>query len=234
MALSGNHETTYKNGSNEIFKHFNNKLPEQASTLKGYFYSYVYGNAKFIMLNTNDLSADKLTDEQYNWLVSELKNNQCAWTIVGMHCPMYGVGQWGADTSKNQQSLALRSQLQGIFAQYGVDIVLQGHDHTVSRTYPINAIGEVQPESKENIEGVEYTVNPSGVFYLASGTSGGQTEKPVIVNSTNQHLYAYTGKSNKAMWTEFEIDGNMMKVIVKYTDGTNVSVYQTWGIKKSA
>lgn len=231
MAISGNHETTYKNGSNETFKHFNNKIPTQESTTKGYFYSFVYGNAKFIMLNTNDLTANKLKDEQYNWLVNELKNNTATWTIVAMHNPIYSVGKYGAASSSNQICLALRSQLQSLFVQYGVDIVLQGHDHTVTRTYPINANGVPQTEIFEQVDGVNYTVNPKGVLYLMNGTSGGQTRAPYAIDES---LYKYAQSSTNSMWAEFAVNGNTMIVTVKAYNGTEIKEVQKWGIKKTA
>jgi hypothetical protein len=48
MAISGNHETSYNDASFETEKHFNNKIPEQESTELGYYYSFVYGDVKFI------------------------------------------------------------------------------------------------------------------------------------------------------------------------------------------
>ena len=69
MAISGNHETTYQAGSNETYKHFNNKIPYQSTSL-GYFYSFTYGNAKFIMLNTNDLTGNRLKSNQYDCLIN--------------------------------------------------------------------------------------------------------------------------------------------------------------------
>ena len=64
MAISGNHETTYNTrGVAETFKHFHNAIPTQASTNLGYFYSFIYGDVKFIMLNTNDLTQNKLKAE---------------------------------------------------------------------------------------------------------------------------------------------------------------------------
>ena len=165
MALAGNHDTTYQAGSNETFKHFNNKIPTQASTLKGYFYSFVYGNVKFIMLNTNDLTGTQLKAEQYNWLVNELKNNTCMWTIVSMHNPMYSVGRYGSMSTHNGVALALQQQLQGIFAEYGVDIVLQGHDHVVSKTFALDGTGAAVSETMKTVDGVEYTVDPNGVIY---------------------------------------------------------------------
>ena len=40
MAISGNHETTYKNGSNETFNRFDYKIPVQANTKLGFYYSF--------------------------------------------------------------------------------------------------------------------------------------------------------------------------------------------------
>ena len=229
MAISGNHETTYKNGSNETFKHFNNKIPTQASTEKGYFYSFVYGNAKFIMLNTNDLSGNKLKTEQYDWLVKELKNNTMTWTIVVLHNPLYSVGKYGANSSNNSVAMALRTQLQGIFAQYGVDIVLQGHDHTVSRTYPINGQGQPQSETFVEHDGVNYSQNPQGVVYMMNGPGGNARRDPYSVDST---LYAYASGSNACCWAEFEVSGKSIKVTSKYLKNGTITNYYTWGITK--
>ncbi len=231
MAISGNHETSYKSGFNETYKHFHNKIPSQQSTSIGYFYSFVYGDVKFIMLNTNDLTERQLKAEQYDWLVNELKNNTCKWTVVAMHNPIYSVGKYGADSSNNAIALALQQQLRGIFAQYGVDIVLQGHDHAISRTFPINGSGLAQKENTETVNGVEYSVDPSGVIYVMNGPAGSQTRWPYSVDNT---LYKYAKNSQAASWAEFTFEGNMLTVTVKYHDGTNENVYYTWGIKKTS
>ena len=231
MAISGNHETTYKNGNNETFKHFNNKIPVQSSTNLGYFYSFIYGNTKFIMLNTNDLLGNKLKDEQYDWLVNELENNDCTWTIVGLHNPMYSVGGYGSNPSKNQICLALREQLQSIFAQYGVDIVLQGHDHVISRTRPIDQTGQANAENWKTMDGVAYSVDPNGVIYVMNGPAGEQARS--IYEEADTAMYHYAQASKARSWAEFAIEGNKMVVTVKYTDGSREHVYHTWGISKS-
>ena len=76
--------------------------------------------------------------------MSELEDNTCIWTIVALHNPLYSVGKYGADNTRNQIAVSLQQQLGGLFAQYGADIVLQGHDHCVLRTYPINESGITQ------------------------------------------------------------------------------------------
>ena len=148
-----------------------------------------------------------------------------------MHNPMYSIGKYGMDSSKNATCLALRAQLQGLFAQYGVDIVLQGHDHAISRTYPINGTGSAQEETWVTENGVNYSVDPSGVIYVMNGPAGDQSRSPYATDDT---IYAYQQSSKKCSWAEFEVDGNKITVTVKYTDGASETVYQTWGIKKTA
>lgn len=230
MAISGNHETTYQNGSKETYKHFNHNIPEQDVEL-GYYYSFTYGNAKFIMLNTNKLKGNALTSEQYDWLLNELENNTATWTIVAMHNPMYSVGTYGANPERNGIAMALRNQLEGIFAEYGVDIVLQGHDHMVSRTYPIDKDGMPTTETWQTVDGVQYSVNPNGVLYVMNGPSGTQNRSPYKVD---EELYKYAQSSNACSWAEFAIDGNQMVVTGKYVSGDSVEQYYQWGIIKSA
>lgn len=228
MALSGNHETTYKNGSNETFKHFDYKIPSQNTEL-GFYYSFSYGGVKFIMLNTNE-TGGRLSDGQYAWLENELKNKTEKWTIVSMHNPMYSVGKWGSDPEKNSLTLAYQSQLKGLFAEYKVDIVLQGHDHMVSRTYPIKADGNASAENVEN----GYIVNPDGVIYVMNGPAGDQEKGRTSIYPHDEGLYAYAEGSSASSWAEFEVSGDSIKVYVKTANLSGGKTLRAWGIKKTA
>ena len=228
MALSGNHETTYKNGSNETFRHFDYKIPSQNTEL-GFYYSFSYGGVKFIMLNTNE-TGGRLSDGQYAWLENELKNKTEKWTIVSMHNPMYSVGKWGSDPEKNSLTLAYRSQLKGLFAEYKVDIVLQGHDHMVSRTHPIKADGNASAENVEN----GYIVNPDGVIYVMNGPAGDQEKGRTSIYPHDESLYAYAEGSSASSWAEFEVSGDSIKVYVKTANLSGGKTLRAWGIKKTA
>ena len=228
MALSGNHETTYKNGNNETFKHFDYKIPSQNTEL-GFYYSFSYGGVKFIMLNTNE-TGGRLSDGQYAWLENELKNKTEKWTIVSMHNPMYSVGKWGSDPEKNSLTLAYQSQLKGLFAEYKVDIVLQGHDHMVSRTHPIKADGNASAENVEN----GYIVNPDGVIYVMNGPAGDQEKGRTSIYPHDESLYAYAEGSSASSWAEFEVSGDSIKVYVKTANLSGGKTLHTWGIKKTA
>ncbi len=233
MVTAGNHDTTHKSGSNEVYKHFNNKIPLQGTTVSGYFYSFDYGDVKFIVLNTNRLnSQSKLPDLQYNWLIDTLENNTKKWTIVSMHNPLYSVGKWGSRPDLNGVSLALQEQLTGVFAKYGVDLVIQGHDHEISKTYPIDEEGNPLTEVKSTINGVEYIVSPDAPIYIMNGTSGNQTRGPE--SSYRKELYDYAEASYVSGWAEYEVTENTITVSVKYynTNTNTPVVVHTWGIKK--
>ncbi len=230
MAISGNHETTYRAGVNETFKHFNVKIPTQ-ETKFGYYYSFNYGNAKFIMLNTNNLIDNKLEPAQYTWLEKELKNNNKKWTIVSLHNPMYSVGKYGADSSKNYISLALRAQLTKLFADCKVDLVLQGHDHAYSKTFPIKADGTADTNPiYETVDSVKYTVNPTGTIYSMHGPAGNQSRSPYSVDSS---LYEIAAKSNTNSWAEISIEDNRLTVHIKYFANGTVNTFGSYGILKN-
>ena len=230
MAISGNHETTYKNGNNETYKHFNYKIPEQ-QTDKGFYYSFSYADIRFVMLNTNLLTGGCLTDAQYKWLRNELSEKTEKWTIVTLHNPIYSVGKWGADESRNGIALSLRSQLGDLFAESGVDVVLQGHDHCVSRTFPIGKNGVPATEKTVGIGGISYIENPEGVLYVMNGPAGNQTR---TVFKNDETLYAYAMGSSVSSWADFEIVGDNLTVTVKTAYSGVVKDIVSWGIKKSA
>ena len=74
------------------------------------------------------------TPEQYDWIENELKSSNDNWKIVVFHHPLYSSGgRHGSDTT-------LRDKLEPLFVQYGVSVVLQGHDHFYERVKPQKGI----------------------------------------------------------------------------------------------
>lgn len=229
--ISGNHETTYRNGKNEIYKHFNIKTDSQTTT-KGFYYYFDYGNARFIMLNTNDLTSDKkLKADQMAWLAEVLSNNPKKWTIVSMHNPLYSPGKYGDSPDWNSVCLALRNQLSNLFAEYNVDLVLQGHDHVYSRTHPIDQNGNTIPNAPTNtVNGVTYYTNPGGTIYAMHGTSGTQT-RGVVGNYTAAH-YSYTKTSLTNSWAEISVDNEKLTVKVFSAEKGSADLIYSYGIMK--
>jgi 3',5'-cyclic AMP phosphodiesterase CpdA len=228
--VGGNHEMVGYGGSQyDILRHFDAKMPQQDCT-KGYYYSFDYGDVRFIQLNTNDAfgSSKKLSDEQYNWLVEQLETNDKKWLIVGMHHGMYSVGSWGNDSRIVHITKGLRNQLSDLFAQYGVDLVLQGHDHTYSYTYPI-AEGHTALQDAPT-EG-DYFVNPQGVVYGMHGPAGDQPSDPW--ETYEEEYYKFAGRGEESSWAEVTVEEDRLTVTVKRYVAGAAEIVTTYGIIKN-
>lgn len=96
------------------------------------YYAVTYANAIFITLNSEDAS----NTAQYNWLKSTLaaanSDLSIQWKIISFHRPFYTVGNHAGEMN-NQFSTWWK-----VFDDYGVDLILNGHDHMYERTKPIN------------------------------------------------------------------------------------------------
>lgn len=93
-------------------------------------YAFDYGAAHFIILNT-EYRSDEDLEKQISFLRQEVKKAKDAgkWTIVGMHKTPYS----GGDHMDDADVKLLRQRLSPVFAELDVDMVLQGHDHILSR-----------------------------------------------------------------------------------------------------
>ncbi len=119
------------------------------------YYSFDYANAHIIALNSNRKDAPFQRGEaQTEWLIAELKANQDKdWIIVFFHHPLF----------RCHPTRGIEPQRwvwQPIFDEYGVDLVVNGHDHYYQRTY---AIGEYTGKDTK------------GVYHLVSGGGGANT-----------------------------------------------------------
>jgi hypothetical protein len=158
---------------NSFINHFNLKLPSgETNTTAGAYYSFDYANAHFMILNTNFLNDDgTLSKEQVDWLKSESTNSTAKWKIVAFHRAVFSAGTHIAEPD----IVALRAQLPSIIAADGIDIVLQGHDHTYMRTKPIDSTGKAVSYTSvtESYNGslTTFAVNPAGTVYIIPGAT---------------------------------------------------------------
>ncbi len=135
----GNHDS----GSYQYSLHFNNpnsfELNDSKYTLghtaAGSDYYYTYGDVLFIVIDTNNYNCatHKAVIEK---AISE--NPNAKWRVVMFHQDIYGSGLDHSDSD----GIVLRTQLTPIFDDNDIDIVLQGHDHTYSRTYQLSGDGK--------------------------------------------------------------------------------------------
>lgn len=95
------------------------------------YYSFDYGPAHFVVLDTELAFRDSLRrQEQVSWLVDDLMRTSQPWKIAVFHRPPFNSG------TVHGSDLEVRSVFAPIFEAHGVSLVLSGHEHDYERTIP--------------------------------------------------------------------------------------------------
>ena len=124
----GNHDIRTGNGQPYLDAFH---LPTNAATGSERFYSFEYGDALFLALDTNSDFTDGSVQNQ--WLDQQLASTTRKWKFVYFHHAPFSIGNHGDDDS-------VIAELVPVFEQRGVDVVFAGHDHLYMRSVPINRV----------------------------------------------------------------------------------------------
>jgi hypothetical protein len=120
-----------------------------------------FQGVRFIALNSTAAVYDNAPDrvrEQAAWLEEVLRDNPNRWTVVTFHHPVVSV-------ARGRDNPALQEHWQPLLERYGVDLVLQGHDHAYGRG---SNLGE-GTMAWSGTTGTMYVVSVAGPkMYLAS------------------------------------------------------------------
>ena len=184
----GNHDSL----NADYMYHFNNpNATEYGATQAGGDYYYSYGNGLFIVLNTNNYNVAEHEQAIQDAIASD---PNAAWRIVTIHQDIYGSGLDHSDTD----GMILRTQLTPIFDEYDIDVVLQGHDHTYSRSKLLYGDGQTHGayEFQLNADGSDYDwdhaydINASTQIplYPEDGDTAGQA----LLNDFQADNHCYT------------------------------------------
>ena len=144
----GNHDSL----NADYTYHFNNpNATSYGETEAGGDYYYSYGDGLFIVLNTNNYN---VAEHEQAIAEAVASDPDAAWRVVTIHQDIYGTGLDHSDTD----GMILRTQLTPIFDEYDIDVVLQGHDHTYSRSKLLYGDGQSHGtyEFRLNAEGTDY------------------------------------------------------------------------------
>lgn len=114
----GNHDIETNNGEDQI-DYFG---------MPGRWYSFRRGCVEFFVLDSNQSELLSFSFAQLQWLSETLSRATAPWKFVAMHHPLY--------SSQREPSEYRRLLLEPLFVQYGVDLVLAGHDHGYERIRP--------------------------------------------------------------------------------------------------
>jgi hypothetical protein len=140
------------------------------------FYSFDYGDIHMVALDTTEPFSTAILD----WLRNDLAASSRRWKFVFFHHTVYSCGQYhGSSTS-------LISLLTPIFEDYGVDLVMYGHDHHYERSYPMRD-GEpvgVATDPDYVLPGAPiYVISGAGGTTRSSGTTCSHTARAISTPS---------------------------------------------------
>jgi len=143
-------------------------------------YSFDYGPSHFVVIDSNPFANSDATAMAAirTWVSNDLAATTQPWKFAIYHHPPYtSLGSHG-------DQLNVQSMLTPLFAQFGVQIAFQGHNHFYER---INAIG--------------------GVNYITTG-AGGQSLYPITTRKD------YSAVINTTNWSFslVELDGTRLKL----------------------
>lgn len=144
LAALGNHDVQSGYGDDQA----------QALGMPARWYSWSSGPVEVIVLDTTR-AQDPL---QWAWLEQTLSSSVAIWKIVAMHHPPYSAGWHGS-------SEGVRDTFEPLFNQYGVQLVLAGHDHDYQRseaidgtTYVVSGAGSrTRPTSRADFTAVSWS-----------------------------------------------------------------------------
>ena len=86
-------------------------------------YTLNYGDMQLFVLDSNREFFHLWT--QRRWLQQQLERSKAKWKILVLHHPLYSI--------KGRNNLIQRWMFDDLVRQYGVDLVLQGHEHAYAR-----------------------------------------------------------------------------------------------------
>jgi hypothetical protein len=185
MSTVGNHEmerTGGELGYDGYLARF--ALPGNGAPGGAVTYSFVYGNVGFVALDGNDASFEidrnngYLGAAQDAWLDATLAalraDERVDFIVVGFHNCMYCSNAFHGSDGGN------RRRWETILERHGVDLVVNGHNHSYERTHPLRAGAPVTEA------GIGSVVDAAkGTTYLTAGGAG-QAEYP-----TSAHPVSY-------------------------------------------
>ena len=125
----------------------------------GRYYSFDWANAHFVALDSNwplERAAGG-TGAMLKWLDQDLANTRKFWRIAFFHHPGYATGKHAASA----EAARVRDYVVPVLERHGVQLVLNGHEHTYQRTYELRG-------------GTPVEANTGGIVHVTSGGGGAQ------------------------------------------------------------
>lgn len=139
-----------------------------AATRSGGDYFYMYKDVLFIDINSNAYANG--ADEAHIGYINDVVKAHGAdakYTVLVYHHSIYSPAAHANDGDNKQR----RQDFPTAFSKLGVDLVLQGHDHSYSRSYVIKNGQKSHPDEQPGA--AQVAQGPGGVIYVTANSASG-------------------------------------------------------------
>ena len=149
---AGNHDLNCCGGPPDVtLTNFQNAFYLPTNSVDGteLFYSFDHGDAHFVALFNPWFTSYVFTNgtAQFQWLTNDLANSNKKWKFLYFHNPIAHSGFPHSLADRDLNGVLDQTQLmhllQPVADQYGVQLILAGHDHTFEKFAPTNGLHHV-------------------------------------------------------------------------------------------
>ena len=184
-------------------------------------YSFDYGNTHFVTFDTNSYDQNERLDELLSYVEADLAASTAQWNIVFGHHPVSGAPDKNMRISDNYFR-----QVVPRLREAGADVLLVGHSHTSSWSYPLvgnqrREVSFVLDEDKDYSKG-------AGLVQVVSGTGGGELR----AGDFEQYDFIASGYSLSTApavehgFVQFDVSANQLAVAyIAADDGATIDSF---------
>ncbi len=178
VATIGNHDVGGKAYEQHLWTPNTDRSPSHyassPTTRSGGDYWFTYKDVLFIDLNSNAYSASAQpgvdADEAHIAYITDVveeHGDEAKYTVLVYHHSIYSPASHANDGDAQER----RRDFPTAFSELGVDLVLQGHDHSYSRSYLIRNGEKADPAEQPGADAVFQ--GPGGVIYVTGNSASG-------------------------------------------------------------
>jgi hypothetical protein len=182
-----------------------------ATTRSGGDYWYIYKNVLFIDINSNAYASG--ADAAHIGYVTNVVKAQGAhakYTVLVYHHSIYSP----ADHANDGDNQVRRQDFPTAFSNLGVDLVLQGHDHSYSRSYQIKNGQKANPGEQPGA--AQVAQGPGGVIYVTANSASGSKYYDITApDTTKDPNYGPDPLNPKSHWANSVENQEHVRTYVK-------------------
>jgi acid phosphatase type 7 len=197
-------------------------------------YSYDYGDAHFLCLDSN-IYVNPNNKSLQDWIEKDLNATDAAWKFVVFHHPAFNIGA----EHYTQQHMRVLSP---IFEKCGVTMTFHGHEHNYQRTMPLkfaptDTKGADNVGTKARLVPGNFTIDsifdgktntkPNGVIYITTGAGGKHLYDPEM--NTNTKSWQHAEDNNVAYIARFVSDRHSLTVMDMDAKSLTLTQIDQWG-----